>query len=91
MNALEKQVDDLGGLVKTAKEAPMMKKTAAIEAAVDQMVEIHKSLAWYMTQVVESYNGLSAFIDQCAEDSATMTEINNRLKAAKLGIWGADV
>lgn len=86
-NGLTTKIRALDAAVKEALDLPMMKKADALQAIIQQQTDILKDMGFYTSMLVESYNGMTAFIDQACNNPSEMTVINEKLKAVRAGIW----
>jgi len=71
-----------------AKKATLMLKAPHIEKAAEINQDLLAEIIELVTLCVESYNGLSAFINQCSNDPHEMSLINEKLKTANKRLLG---
>ncbi|MFK5947694.1 MAG: hypothetical protein QM500_02850 [Methylococcales bacterium] len=66
----------------------MLAKAPHIEKAAEINQDLLANMIELITLCVESYNGLSSFIDQCSNDATEMSVINEKLKTVNQRLLG---
>jgi len=85
---MQRKLTELKQHLQLAQSAVMIGKAKHVEAAAGVSYDLLEQIVDLLTLSIESYNGLSAYIDQCSNSPMEMTKLNDALKAANLGVHG---